>query len=85
MRRPGRNIRKIAAQHAPTLAVQFHLDVACHHNKRRMAGEMSVPWHRRARYAGECGELIRIACFKGPCDARHHQRTEAMIFAFGVR
>ena len=60
VRRTGRDVREVAAEHAPGAAVELELDVAAQHEERGVAGTVYVARHRGARSSGEHHELVDV-------------------------
>ena len=89
MRRPGRQIGKVAAHHDPTLGPavprQLELDFAAHHEHRSVAAQVRMPRHGRTGIAGEGGELVNVAGVFPPRDALHDLTADAVILAGVVR
>ncbi len=85
VRRPGRQVGKVAAHHRPAVGRQLELDFAAHHEHGSVAAQMRVPRHRRAGVAGEGGELVHVAGVLSTRDALHDLAADAVILAGVVR
>ena len=70
MRRAGRDVGEIAAQHSPRAAVQFELDVAAEHEQRGVTSTVHVPRHHRALPSAEHHQLVDV----GGVDRSRHSR-----------
>jgi hypothetical protein len=81
VRRAGRDVGKITAQHPPPLTVELQLDVAAEHQQRRVASAMHVTRHRCPGSSRERHELVDVGGFRRPCDSRHHLTADQVVLA----